>query len=85
MGLEIGRIAHDRLALWSLKHCQTFHHPQEDALVAPAFSAIIKCHGGTLFLRRIAPSEPIAIDENDVAQNTPIINTGAAMAIGEYG
>lgn len=36
-------------------------------------------------LRRIAPPEPVAIDENDAAQHTPIIDTLAAMALGEIG
>ena len=83
MGLEIGRIDHDGLVLCGFRHGQTFHHLDKYALVAPAFPAVIKRLGGTVFLRRIAPPETVAVDEDDAAQNTSIINARTAMALGK--
>ena len=85
MGLEIGRIDHDGLVLCSFRHSQALHHLDKDALVAPAFPAVIQGLRRTIFPRRITPPEAVAIDENDAAQNTPIIDTLAAMALGEIG
>ena len=83
MGLEIGRVDHDGLALCSLRHSQAFHHLEKDALVTPTFPAVIKRLGGAIFLWRIAPPEAVAVDENDAAQNASIINALATMALGE--
>lgn len=44
VGLEIDRIDHDGLVLCSVRHSQALYHPDKDALVAPAFPAIIKRH-----------------------------------------
>jgi len=71
--------------LCSFGRSQAFHHLEKDALVAPAFPAIIKRLGRAIFLRRIAPPEPVAIDEDDAAQNASIINALATMALGEIG
>ena len=74
MGLEIGRIDHDGLVLCSFRHSQALHHLDKDALVAPAFPAVIQGLRRTIFPRRITPPEAVAIDENDAAQDTPIID-----------
>src|SRR3546814_6350829 len=42
VGLQIGRVDHDRLALWRLRCGQALHHADEDAFVAPPLPAIIK-------------------------------------------
>jgi hypothetical protein len=39
--------------------------------------------GPPIFLRRIAPPETVAVDENDAAQSASIINALAAMALGK--
>src|SRR5690606_29153384 len=83
VGLQIGRVDHDCLELWSLRHSQAFHHPDKDTLVAPALPAVVKRLGRAVFLRRIAPPEPVAVNEDDPAQNAPIINALATMALGE--
>ncbi|KXJ00540.1 hypothetical protein AN414_24565 [Serratia marcescens] len=85
MGLEIGRIDHDGLVLCGFRHGQTFHHLDKYALVAPAFPAVIKRLRRAIFLRRITPTQPVAVDEDDAAQNASIINALAAMALGEIG
>ncbi len=38
-----------------------------------------------IVLRRVAPPEPIAIDEDDAAQNAPVINALSAMALRKMG
>lgn len=49
---EIGRISHDRLAIWNLGRGQIFHNPQEDALFASALSTVAERPGEVKFLRR---------------------------------
>ncbi len=36
---------------------------------------------GPVFLRCIEPPEPIAVDEDDTAQNTPIVNAMTAASL----
>src|SRR3546814_4296195 len=80
---KIGRVDHDRLALGSLRCRQAFHHADEDAFVAPPLPAIVERLRRAVFPRRIAPPQPIAVDEDDPAQNAPIINALAAIALGK--
>jgi hypothetical protein len=71
VSLEIGRVDHDRLVLCSFRHSQAFHHLEKYALVTRTFPAVINRIGGAIFLRRIAPPETVAINEDDAAQNAP--------------
>ena len=50
---------------------------------ADYFSAVVEGLGRAVFLRRVTPSQTIAIDENYAAENTTIIDAGLAMAPGE--
>lgn len=85
MGVQIGRVDHDRLALWPLRCRQALHHADEDAFVAPPLPAIIKRLCRAILPRRIAPPEPIAVDEDDPAQNPPVVNALAAMVLWKIG
>src|SRR3546814_8644194 len=60
---------------------QALHHADEDALVAPPLPAIIKRLRRAILPRRITPPEPIAVDEDDPAQNPSIVDPLAAMAL----
>src|SRR3546814_7223002 len=62
---------------------QTFHHPKEDALVAPPLPAVVQRFVWTIVLRCIPPAQPVAIDEDNPAQHPSIIDTWPAMAPGE--
>lgn len=57
--------------------------PGESASVAPAFPAAGESLSGAVFPRRIAPPQPIAIDEYFATENAAIIDAGLAMAPGE--
>lgn len=81
----ISRIDHVSLVLCSFRHSQAFHHLHKDALVIPAVLPVIKRLRRAIFLRRIAPLEILAVDENDVAQHAPIINALTAVALGKLG
>src|SRR3546814_3950141 len=74
-------VDHDRLALWRLRCGQALHHADEDAFVAPPLPAIIKRLRRAILPRRITPPEPIAVDEDDPAQNPSIVDPLAAMAL----
>src|SRR3546814_11893211 len=62
---------------------QTFHHPKEDALVAPPLPAVVQRFVWTIVLRCIPPAQPVAIDEDNPAQHPSIIDTWPAMAPGD--
>lgn len=85
MRFEIGRVDHDRLAFGSLRRRQPFHHADEDAFVAPPLPAIIERLRRPILPRRIAPPQPVTIDEDNAAQNPPVIDTLAAMALRKIG
>ena len=78
MRFEISRIDHDRLALSTLAR-QTIHHRDEDPFVAPSLPAVVERLCRTVFPRRIAPPQPVAIDEDNAAQHAAIINPRLAM------
>lgn len=79
MGFEIGRVDHDGLLICRLSG-QSFEEPGEHAHLAPALLAIVERLRWAVSLRRIAPSQPIAIDEDYPAKNAPIIDTRLPMA-----
>src|SRR3546814_14664976 len=81
VGLQIGRVDHDRLALWRLRCGQALHHADEDAFVAPPLPAIIKRLRQAILPRRITPPEPIAVDDDDPAQNPSIVDPLSSMAL----
>ena len=72
-------IDHDRIVFGTFGG-QAHHDPGEDAVVAPALPAVVEGLGRAVFLRRIAPAQPIAIDEDYTAQNAPIIDAGLARS-----
>ncbi len=84
MGLQVGGIAHHGL-LFTVFGGQTRHHPGEDAFVAPPLPTVIERLVWAIGRRGIAPSQPIAINEDNAAQHTSIIDAWFAMGLGEEG
>ena len=82
MRLEICCVDHDGLVLGALGG-QADHDPGENAIFAPALPAVVEGLGRAIFLRRIAPPQPIAIDEDYAAEDAPVVNAGLAMALGK--
>ena len=82
MRFEIGCIDHDRLALGTLGS-QTHHDPGEDPIVAPPLPTVIKRLRRTILFGRIAPSQPVAVDEDYAAEHTAIVGARLAMALGK--
>jgi hypothetical protein len=80
----LGGIDHHSL-LFAVFGSQTGHHPGEDAFVAPPLPAVVECLVWVIDRRRVAPLQPIAINENNAAQNTSIINAGLAVGLGKKG
>ena len=80
--LEIGRIDHDRLVLGALSG-QADHDPGEDPVVTLAPPTVVEGLDGPIFLRRITPPQPIAVDEDYAAENAAIIDAGLAMTLGK--
>lgn len=60
-----------------------FHHLAKHAHLAPKFPAVVERLVRTVFPGRITPAQPVAIDEDDLAQHPPIINLGLAAALGK--
>jgi hypothetical protein len=74
---------------------QSHHDPGEDAPFAaalepmarsrspPALPAVVKGFRRAVFLRRVTPAQPVAIDENYAAEDTAIIDAGLARSSGK--
>jgi hypothetical protein len=80
MRLQIGRVDHDDFLLTAFGG-QPFHHPGEDPHVAPSLPAVVERLGRTILPWRIAPPQPIAVDEDYPAQHTPVIDPRLAVAL----
>ena len=78
MGLEVGRVDHHGLLFAELggKAC---HHPREDTFLAPALPTAVKRLMRAIVLRRITPTQAIAIDKDNSAQHTFVVNPGLSV------
>lgn len=61
---------------------QTGHDPGKDALITPS---IVECLVRHILTRGISPPQPIAIYEDNPAQNAPVIHPWLAMGLRELG
>ena len=84
MCFQIGRIHHVRLVLGPLGG-QPSQDPSKDTVVAPALPAVVEDLRRAIFLRHIAPSQSLAIDEDYAAQHPPIVNSVPAVTFGTEG
>lgn len=82
MGLEIGCVDHDGLRLGFLGR-KAFHHLSEHAHFVPPFPAILQCLVRPVLSGSIPPAQAVPVDEDDPAQDPPIVNPGLAVAHGE--
>ena len=82
MSLQVGGIDHHSL-LFTVFGSQTGHHPCEDAFVAPPLPTIIERLVWAIRRRGIAPFQTIAINEDNAALHTSIINAWFAVELGE--
>jgi len=64
---------------------QPDHDPRKHAHVAPPFPSVVERLVGAILSRRIAPAQAIAIEEDNAAQDTPVINAWHAMALRKIG
>ncbi len=60
-------------------------HSGEDALFAPTPLTIVEGIWRAILGRRVPPSQPIAIDEENPAQQTPVIDARLALGLSEEG
>jgi hypothetical protein len=82
VGLQVGGVDHHGL-LFAVVGSQTCHHLGEDAFVAPPLPTVIERLVWAIGRRGIAPSQPIAINEDNAAQHTSIINAWFTVGLGE--
>ena len=79
MCLQVSRAGHD--GLWPLlRGGKPLHHPGEDPHVAPPLPAVAQGLCRAILLGGVPPPQPVAIDEDDPAQDPPVIDTRAASA-----
>ena len=81
MCLEVGRVDHDGLRAGACGS-QPLHHLEENTLLSPALPPVVQRLMRAVILRRIAPPQPVPIDENNAVQHPPVINPRFAMALG---
>lgn len=74
MRLQVECVDHDRLRLSALGN-QLFHHAREETHLNPPLLELC-----AIVLRRITSASAVAIDEKDLAQNPPVIDTWHAAA-----
>ena len=84
MSFEVGRVDHRSLFLTVIGG-QTDHHRSEDTFVAPPLPTVMERLVWTMGRRSVALSQPIAINEDNAAQHTSIINAWLAVGLGEEG
>ena len=82
MGLQIGGVDHHG-PLLAVLGSQPHHHLRKDPPLAPAFPPVVERLVGAIVLWRISPTQPIAIDEDNPAQNPPVIDPRLTMRLGE--
>lgn len=82
MRLQIGRIYHDHRRICVFGG-QADHDPGEDTVIASTLPAIVEGLVRSIFPRRLTPSQAIAVDKNNAAQNLQIIHAWAAAALGK--
>ena len=80
MRLEIGGVNHHCLPVGGFGS-KSLHHPGENTDVAPALPSVVEGLRWTTLWRRIGPTQAITIDEDYPAQDPPIIDPWAAMAL----
>lgn len=62
---------------------QTIHHPGECPFFTPPLPTIVEGLSRAIVLWRVAPSQPVATDENYSLHHPPTINTRLALALGK--
>lgn len=77
-------VNHDRLLLTVLGG-QAGLDLREDALVAPPLPTVVKRLVRAVLNRRVTPTQPIAVDEDNPAQHTPIIDARLAVGLRKMG
>lgn len=82
MGLQMSCVYHHGRLLAVLGR-QPRHDPGEDTPVAPTLPAVVERLVRPVFPWRISPPQAITIDEDNPAQDTPVINPGLAVRLGE--
>lgn len=84
MGLEVCCVDHHGRFLAVFRR-QPGHHPREDALFAPTLPPAVERLMWAIRGGRIAPTQAIAIDENNPAQHPSVINPGLPVRPGKEG
>lgn len=84
MGLEVGGIDHHGL-LFTVLGSQTGHHRGEDTLVAPSLPTIVKRLVRPIGSRCVTPLYAIAVNENNAARHTPVIDAWLPWDFGKKG
>ena len=82
MSLKVGCVDHDRLRLGA-SCSQTFHHSREHTGLAPTLPPIVQRLVWPIGAGRISPAQPIAVDEDDAAQNPSVVHPRPAVALGK--
>ncbi len=84
MCLQIGGVNYHR-AFFAVLGRQTSHHQREDAPITRPLPAVAERLVRVVLRRRVAPAQPIAVDEDNPAQHTPIIDARLAVGLREIG
>lgn len=82
MRLEVGCVDHERVDL-ATQIGEFQEHPRKDAFLAPPLPAAVQRLVRTIRLRCIPPAQPIAVDEDNPAQDALVIDAWFAVGLRE--
>jgi len=82
MCLQVCCVDHHSI-LFTVFSSEAGHHPSEDTLPAPTPPTAIKCFVRPIGSGCITPAQAIADDEDNPAENAPVINARLAMGLWE--
>ena len=83
MRFKVGGVDHQNISRRPGGSGQFFEDFLEDALARPANEPVVERFVRAIFTGRITPALPIANNEYNSTQNTPIINTRATVGFGK--
>src|SRR6056297_1730527 len=78
--LQVGRVDHHGLFL-AVFGSQADHHLGEDTFLAPTLPTAVKRLMRTVDVWSVPPAQPIAIDEDNPAQNPSVIDPWLAVRL----
>lgn len=80
--MKISRFSEEQI-MAILKQQEADHHPREDTFLAPTLPLAVERLVRTVGIGSVSPAQPIAVDEDNPAQDAPVIDPWPAVRLRE--